>query len=399
MTTPVAAPLAPTTIVATEALTEIEALGLASKHDLANGHASQDLAPSQQNIINNLPSLWRIASGMKASEAADIFKSAFQQLAQAPSLSEYRNFKICPTASNSIDTVAAWLVERGLKTALIEPTFDNLYLILKRRGVNLTSLPEECLHTSSKEPAAVQLDFRNVLSTVDAVFVVNPNNPTGRVLSETDFTRLVEWCAVNRKVLILDNTFRFFVPQNYDTYKILLDSGVTFLSIEDTGKVWPTQEIKASLLFTSQNIFKEVDLIYDEIFLCHSSFALAILSEFLNDAGARGLDEAVWKTVEIRRQQFRKVLDGKILQVAPVAMSSNLSVEWVEIKNHFASDMDMIEHFKTLNLVFLPGRQFYWSGAKEGEQTCFVRFALLKPEEEFKTALEVLATELERLSK
>ena len=26
-----------------------------------------------------------------------------------------------------------------------------------------------------------------------------------------------------------------------------LDSGVTFISIEDTGKVWPTQEIKVSL--------------------------------------------------------------------------------------------------------------------------------------------------------
>ena len=379
-------------------LTEIEALGLASRHDLANGHASQELAPSQQRIIDSLPELWMKASHMKSSEAGLMFKNAFCLLAKTPSLSQYEKFKICPTASNSIDTVAAWLSEQQMHTALIEPTFDNLSLILKRRGVQLTSVPESALHAHSSESATSDSgNFRELLAAVDAVFLVNPNNPTGNVLTQHQFTSIVEWCAVNHKVLILDNTFRFFVPQTYDMYQILLDSGVTFLSIEDTGKVWPTQEVKASLLVTSANIFKEVDIIYDEIFLCHSNFALAILTEFLLDAHARGLEEAVWKAVAERRAKFRSHIEGTILEIHPDAVFSTISVEWVRIKEGFATDLDLVAHFKEHNLVFLPGRQFYWnSNGAIGTILC-ARFALLKPEEEFSSALSVFANELKEL--
>lgn len=399
----------------TQALTEIEALGLASKHDLANGHASQELSQSQQRIIENLPSLWQVAASTRAATAATNFKDAFSKLAATPSLNLYGHFKICPTASNSIDVVATWLAENNLHTALIEPTFDNLYLILKRRGVQLTSLPEHALHEpvapcgndesifsgdASSNPVLVDTgeagNFRQILKDVDAVFLVNPNNPTGRVLSQEQFTRIVEWCAVNRKVLILDNTFRFFVPQTYDTYQILLDSAVTFLSIEDTGKVWPTQEIKASLLFTSANIIREIDVIYDEIFLCHSNFALVVLGEFLADASARGLDQSVWQGVRARRQMFRQVLNTDILQIHPHSKLSTISVEWVCINSEFTSDVELVEHFKQQNLILLPGRQFYWNSRGKQGTTNMARFALLKSQAEFNSALNVLANGLRR---
>jgi aspartate/methionine/tyrosine aminotransferase len=372
-----------------QALTEIEALGLASQHDLANGHASQELAQAQQHIIAKLPEIWTRAAKQKSRKAELMFKDAFRKLAQTPSLINYEHFKICPTASNSIDVVATWLAEKQLKTALIEPTFDNLYLILKRRGIDLTALPETLLHTG---------EFKTAFSNVDALFLVNPNNPTGKVLSRNQFVDIAEWCAANNKVLILDNTFRFFVPQLFDAYQILLDSGVTFLSIEDTGKVWPTQEIKASLLFCSSNIIQEVHIIYDEIFLCHSNFALGILSEFLLDAHERGLAEAVWHGVATRRQKFREALNATILDIHPGSELSAISVEWVVIKNHFEDDLALADHFQSQNLILLPGRQFYWSKKGEFAQTNSARFALLKPESEFLSAIDVLSKELGRLN-
>ena len=374
-----------------QALTEIEALGLASQHDLANGHASQELAPSQQRIINSLTDIWTRGTQMKSRQAELNFKSAFLKLAQAPSLTAYEHFKVCPTASNSIDTVATWLTEKQLKTALIEPTFDNLYLILKRRGVELSSMPEKLLHDPGLS------DFADMLKDLDAVFLVNPNNPTGKVMPEEQFIAIVELCAVNNKVIVLDNTFRFFVPQLFDTYKILLDSGVTFLSIEDTGKVWPTQEIKASLLFTSENIIKEIDIIYDEIFLCHSNFALGILTEFLLDADERGLDQAVWAGVRQRRELFRKAIEGTILEINPESLDSTISVEWVQIKAEFQNDLQLVAHFKEHNLVMLPGRQFFWNTKGSSAETKFARFALLKPEDEFLSAINVLSQQLRSL--
>lgn len=392
-----------------KALTEIEALGLASQHDLANGHASQELALSQQRIIASLPEIWAKAAKQKSKDAEAMFKNAFLKLANTPSLINHEHFKICPTASNSIDTVATWLAEKQLKTALIEPTFDNLFLILKRRGVELSSLSEESLHNlpdtaldfsplSQGSNAAYKTAYKELFKEVDAIFLVNPNNPTGKVLTKEQFSSIVETCAETCKVLILDNTFRFFVPQLYDTYKILLDSGVTFLSIEDTGKVWPTQEIKASLLFTSENIIKEVHIIYDEIFLCHSNFALGILAEFLNDAHVRGLDQAVWNGVAARRKLFRNKLAGTALTIHPESLDSMISVEWVMIQDHFKHDLDLSEFFQEKNLVLLPGRQFFWSKKGTAATTNFARFALLKPEAEFLSAIDVLANELGRLN-
>lgn len=372
-------------------LTEIEALGLQSRHDLANGHASQDLAPSQQAIIGRLTELWQAGTKMKSREAELMFKDVFWGLAESPSLAGYGHFKVCPTASNSIDTAATWLAEKKLKTALIEPTFDNLYLILKRRGVMLEALPETQLHSETMEEALNQMD-------ADAIFLVNPNNPTGRKLSRNQFEALALWCAQNKKILVLDNTFRFFVPQEFDQYQILIESGVSFISLEDTGKVWPTQEIKASLLFCSPDIIQEIDIIYDEIFLCASNFALGILTEFLLDAHKRGLAEAVWKEVAARRLKFRNALDNNILAIHPSALKSTISVEWVQIRSHFVNDTELAEHFKVHNLVLLPGRQFYWS--RKGRQAVseYARFALLKPKNDFLEAVDLLGQELRRLS-
>ncbi|MBI5631485.1 MAG: aminotransferase class I/II-fold pyridoxal phosphate-dependent enzyme [Elusimicrobia bacterium] len=371
-----------------QTLTEIEALGLESRHDLANGHASQELPEFQQAIVKRLPELWESGAKIRSGEAERRFKEAFRRLSSCPSLAGYGHFKIAPTASCSIDLAAVWLAEKKLKTALLEPTFDNLCLILKRRGVALEALPEPELHGGAWDKA---LDR----SRAGAVFIVNPNNPTGKVLSREQFQGLVEWCARNKKVLVLDNTFRFFMPQDTDHYQILLDSGVSFISIEDTGKVWPTQEIKASLLFCSPDIIREMEVIYDEIFLCPSNFALAVLGEFLKDALERGLAEAVWKEVAERRIQFRQALDGEVLSVHPEALKSRLSVEWVRIGPPFKSDWHLAQHFKAKNLVLLPGRPFYWS--RPGAVTHCARFALLKPKADFLEAVAFLSQELWRL--
>ncbi len=369
-------------------LTHIEALGLRSQHDMANGHASQALAPTQQRIINRLPDIWMRAASQKSRDAELMYKDAFRKLAASPSLANYNHFKICPTASNSIDTIATWLAANNLKTALIEPTFDNLYLILKRRSVDVTPLPEQALCTG---------EYKMMLSDVDALFLVNPNNPTGQVLTEAQFTDIVEWCAWTGKTLVLDNTFRFFTAQTYDMYEILVNSEVRFLSIEDTGKVWPTQEIKASLIFCSANIFRDIEVIYDEIFLCHSNFALGVLSEFLLDAHERGLEEAVWKNVAAKRKQFRQAIQGAALEIHPAALSSTISVEWVIIRSHFATDIALVEHFKSCGLVLLPGRQFHWS--KSCSEVCsnFARFALLKPEAEFNNAIKIIEREMQKI--
>ena len=50
-------------------LTEIEAMGLKSECNMADGHAYYDHSPAQLNIIKNLPALWETASKKKHQDA------------------------------------------------------------------------------------------------------------------------------------------------------------------------------------------------------------------------------------------------------------------------------------------------------------------------------------------
>ena len=372
-------------------LTEIETLGLYAQHNLADGHAYQDLSPSQSRLVRSLPQIWEQSAALKVWEAEHQYKSAFAALARSPSLLPYPHFRLCPTASNSIDLVAAWAKLARLKVALLEPTFDNLYLLMKRRGVEVVPLPEKDL--SEQGCAALSA------AKADAIFLVNPNNPTGKNLSREEFRGVVQWCAENQKVLLLDNTFRFFVPQEYDQYQLLIDSGVTFLSIEDTGKVWPTQDLKASLVVFSKDIAADVNLLYEEIYLCISNFALGILTEFLKDAHHRGLSEAVWEGVKQRKRLFRSALGCGPLSVARSSEHSPLSVEWLELNPAAGTDLNFTAELRKVGLVLLPGRHFFWNHSGENARTNFVRASLLKPEKQFLSSLEVLKSQMNLFAK
>lgn len=84
-----------------------------------------------------------------------------------------RFFSIAPTASSSIDIVAAYMASEGVRVGLITPAFDNLNLMMRRRGVDVTPVPEaEFLDLD-------RLRERVVRERVGCVFLVSPNIPTG----------------------------------------------------------------------------------------------------------------------------------------------------------------------------------------------------------------------------
>jgi len=368
-------------------LTEIEIAGLESQYNFADGHAYHDLSPSQRGIVSRLNEIWITSSARKVKEAEWLYQEAFWRLAESPSLKNYPYFRICPTASNSIDMVAAWLAEKSLGVGLLEPTFDNLFLILKRRGVVVIPLDENDLYADG-------IWLTMAAHHADAVFLVNPNNPTGRTLSKDQFVSIVDYCVSHQKILLLDNTFRFFMPTEYDQYQLLIDSGVTFIAIEDTGKVWPTQDMKASLLIYSSDIAREIEAIYEEIYLCVSNFTLGILTEFIADTKKQGLDNAIWREVASRRMLFRHAIEGTCLSVDPLSLNSRLSVEWVRLEGIFKTDHEIMAYFMTKNLTFLPGRNFYWSGRHEKASLQHIRFSLLKPMRQFLAAVNTLWSEL-----
>lgn len=377
-------------------LTDFELIGLNSEANLADGHAYHDTILPYFNILTGLPLIWEQAKSISIPEMELRFKRSFSKLIMSSALNRIKNFKIAPTASNTIDIIGAFLRASKYKTALIEPTFDNLSLLLKRREVDLVSLASQELSKIYNGGASTVVDD----PSLGAIFLVNPNNPTGSVIGPQELIRIADYCIKHGKLLILDNSFRLFSRTIYDDYQILTDSKVSFIAFEDTGKSFPTQDMKASLLLYSEDNKVLVEKIYNELYLCTSNFQLAVLIEFFEATARTGLPNALWTLVDERRQALREVLDGTRLKIDSESKNSDLSVEWLNC-GRIGSDIFVCDELQKSGLVILPGRNFYWNSSHLETNRRNVRLSLLKDARNFERSLNIIRTYLkneERIS-
>lgn len=353
-----------------DTLTEIESKALESEYGLADGHAYQDLQVGQRQITKSLPEIWKCTTSKVPRDLEREFADLLFRLAGQHSVRNYENFHICPSASCSIDIVGAFLRAKRLKASLLHPTFDNLALLWHRREVPLQPIDERRL---VEDPCSRTLNS----DSRDVVFLVHPNNPTGNVFTLEKLQEIIDWCSAHHKTLVFDHSFRFFGPTNLDLYERLLQSRVSFIGIEDTGKTWPTQDQKASVLIFSKDLQPALTEIYQEIFLGTSPFVLGILMAFVQDTLERGLDACLWSTVRENRTLLRKALEGTILAPHKGSENSTLSVDWLEIKSNRLNDLELTAALERFGIVVLPGRYFYWANHKKGVHS--IRVALLKP--------------------
>ena len=219
-------------------LTEFEVQGLSTKFNFADGHAYHGIPWELHPVMNSLLSIWEDSTTKSVPQVEFEFKRALAGLIASPALINHEHFSICPTASNSIDVAGSWLNLQGYRTGLIEPAFDNLFLLLKRRGVQIESIQEDDIADLERLEGLIKS------LKLQALVIVSPNNPTGFELSELRFKELCELCARMKVTLVTDRTFRFYSTSPYDDYKYLIESGVKFITIEDTGKTWATQDLK-----------------------------------------------------------------------------------------------------------------------------------------------------------
>jgi aspartate/methionine/tyrosine aminotransferase len=369
-------------------LTDFEIIGLGHNLNLADGHAYQDLPNSYQLIIDELPAIWSTCRKTLIPEYEWRFRNAFAGLANSSAMCGLP-FKICPTASNSIDIVGALLASQGATAKLIEPTFDNLAQLLRRRLVSLEPLSEEAL-----SQAATEGRIPNLLdaSPCGALILVQPNNPTGRSLDATGFRAVAEYCASHGTILVVDNTFRFYNRSPFDDFGILNESGTSFIAIEDTGKVWPTHDLKASLIICSSDLEDLVTAIYNELYLCSSRFTLAVLERFILKTTELGLAQTIWSQVDEHRALLRSAIQNTNVVVDPSAVDSTISVEWLSCIATGSCDLDLTNALAREGVMILPGRPFFWaSGDKDGRHFN-VRLALMKPRKSFVNAMDVIGS-------
>lgn len=349
-------------------LTERQVSVLSHEYNLADGHAYRGWSPQEQAVVDSTPQKFRqVDRRQQDAIEAEYFETFYALAHQTLDTVRFSRFP-CFTASAGIEIIANYLRLKKLSVTLIEPCFDNLKDILIRHQVPLEPFPDDLLEADGDELSA----FLEQITT-DVLFIVSPNNPTGATALRANFQRIVEFCARSGKTLILDSCFRFYMPDGdvYDQYKILADADIDCIVIEDTGKTWPSLELKGPFLAVSERLVEAVSYINSDFLLHVSPFAIDLMTDFLRTSIQDGRGHIRGIASE-NRSTLHAELAGTFL--TPVERE-HMSVSWLRIDGDITA-AEVVEEAARDGVYVLPGNEFYWTDKSVGDS--YIRVALMR---------------------
>ncbi|WP_434609657.1 aminotransferase class I/II-fold pyridoxal phosphate-dependent enzyme [Pseudomonas sp. D2-30] len=377
-----------------EDITQHEISALKTRFNLADAHTHQDQSVTQREIVSRLPELWYRAQGQSQYQSEQEFIQAFFTFhGQEHALKRHDEIYLVYAASIAMHITATYLRKRNMSVGLIEPCFDNLHDLLKHMEVPLTPLDEALLQSSTSVYAKLQAAAANV----DAIFLVDPNNPTGTSMfadGADTFVEVARYCKDHRKLLILDFCFAAFFKASggsrLDAYAILDDIGTEYIIMEDTGKTWPLQDTKCATIMSSRAINADIYSIVTSVLLNVSPFILNVVTQYIRDSNADDF-ESVRSVLDVNRAAAREHLHGSFLSYLTPAVET--SVAWFEILRDGVSADDLQAYLMAYEVYVLPGKYFYWSQPQAGQK--YIRLALARKPEEFEQAVRTIALALE----
>jgi aspartate/methionine/tyrosine aminotransferase len=377
-----------------EDITQHEISALKTRFNLADAHTHQDQSITQRQIVERLPELWYRAQSHSQYQSEQEFIQAFFSFhGQEHALKRHDEIYLVYAASIAMHITATYLRKRNMSVGLIEPCFDNLHDLLKHMEVPLIALDESLFQSSANVYAKLQTAAANV----DAIFLVDPNNPTGSSMfaeGADTFVEVARYCKDHGKLLILDFCFAAFFKtaggSRFDAYAILDDIGTQYIIMEDTGKTWPLQDTKCATIMSSQAINADIYSIVTSVLLNVSPFILNVVTQYIRDSSEDDF-ESVRCVLEVNRTAARHHLKGDFLSyVTPMVETS---VAWFEILREGVTADDLQAYLMEYEVYVLPGKYFYWSQPQTGQK--YIRLALARKPEEFEQAVKTIALALE----
>jgi aspartate/methionine/tyrosine aminotransferase len=371
-------------------LTGFEIDTLQHAFNLTDGHAFRSWSPAEEAIVRRSSEFFhtidrRLQAGLEREYIVD-----FLRLAKQTHDESRTGYLMCFTASMTFEIIANWLRRKRWSVTLIEPAFDNLADIFRRHEIPLRSFSDEFME---EPPDTFAERLREIES--DCVCLVTPNNPTGVTLSEPNLRLLSAFCAQRGKLLILDSCFRAYTPRDqvYDQYKILLDSETDFVVVEDTGKTWPTAEIKAPFFAVSraQGFFREIYDIYTDFLLHISPVGIKLSHEFIRLSQQDDLAH-IRDVVRVNREALYRSLAGTFLTPCEKSFAS---VAWLRIDAPIRSP-ELKQLLDRHGVYVLAGNHFYWSDHSRGDR--YIRVALTRDEGVFSEAVARLGQICQKLA-
>jgi aspartate/methionine/tyrosine aminotransferase len=363
-------------------LTGYEIETLPQYYNLTDGHAFRPWSAREEAIIDRAAQLFKNKNRRMQVEIEREYIRDFSRLAKQTYDEDALGYLMCFTASMAFEIIANYLRLNRLSLSLIEPCFDNLADIFHRHQIPLHPVPDALLEASADA-------FRRGLSTMDsdAICLVTPNNPTGSTLTESNLRSLVKFCKERGKLLILDNCFRAYLPRHlvYDQYQLVLEAGIEVVLVEDTGKTWPTSEIKAPFFAVSGSggLFDRIYDIYTDFLLHVSPVGIELMHEFIR-LSERDDMASIHEVIRMNRKALCENLAGTFLTPCERPFAS---VAWLRI-DHSLNSLALKQVLDEHGVFVLPGNHFFWHDRSQGEQ--FIRVALARDADMFREAARLL---------
>jgi aspartate/methionine/tyrosine aminotransferase len=375
-------------------ITQHEIAALRTRFNLADAHTHQGQSASQRRIVENLPNLWYSAENHTQYQSEQEFIETFYRFhGQHRALERKHEIYLLYAASIGMHITATYLQKKRFRVGLIEPCFDNLHDLMRHMEIPMVPLRE----TLFGDPSCIYRNLQDQARDVDALVLVDPNNPTGfSLLAPRDeaFREVVRFCVDHGKLLVLDLCFAAFIlasgQPRCDVYAILEDSGVRYIAMEDTGKTWPLQDAKCSTIMTSRALNDEIYKIVTSVLLNVSPFILKLVTRYVQDSITDEL-ASVSEVLGLNRERARQQLDGTLLQYCEPAVET--SVAWFRIADARLSADDLQAYLLDHQIYVLSGKYFYWHDPAEGQR--FIRIALARDPHMFGQAIAALRRALD----
>ena len=369
--------------MAIENLTQYEYSKLSKKFNFTDGYMHRKLTKAEQSIINDLSKIFKEAEREQCQQLERDFIKSYFKLARQSVQFDSVQYLFCTSASISLEIVANYLRLHNKSVTLVEPCIDTLVNILRRHKVKLRPLSDQLLDKDSFLENIERLNS-------DAICLVSPNNPTGLEISRENFIKLTNYCKTKKKILILDASCRIFSDPDsiFDHYGLLARSKANFLVVENTGKVFPTKNLKLSILAVSNNLYQSIYDIHSDFILFTPPFTIKLLTKFVDLYIKEDLF-TVWATIQKNRQSLYEVIDGSFLKPRETQTSCTA---WLELEGITATKLK--SWLENAGIYVIPGTNLYWSDPKKGER--FIRVALNREPEIFSKAGVILKKVLRR---
>ncbi|MEU9662927.1 aminotransferase class I/II-fold pyridoxal phosphate-dependent enzyme [Streptomyces chartreusis] len=366
------------TTMEVDALTDVDG-GL----NLTDGHARLALSAEQAAIIADIPGMFAEASRRPFQEIEREAHTAFlHAIGQHSAPIGSGRILSCYSSTLATDIVARAL-PADATIAVLHPTFDNIADLFVTRGLNLVPL---------SEPALLNQDWPG--PPVAAIVVTHPNNPTGLVTPQGHLRSLAEHAARHGQTVIIDASFRGQVREaQYDTYAILDEAGADWIVIEDTGKLWPTHELKIGLLAYSERTKLPIERAFSESLLAASPVVLQLIRSLAGDWTNGGYERAR-SLVERNRAAVKDAIEEAGLRLADP--DSQISVARIELPVDGPDSAQLYADLVTRGVHVLPCTPFHWADPDSGRR--FIRVSLARPFETVQSGARTLTASFRELS-